>query len=75
MIEHKCLSCNRKTLSIYCEQHYLLKEARYAIYDLENDHYKNESEKEFFIELAITRLIDLAKYALKKETTFLIENR
>jgi hypothetical protein len=53
----KCLICKKSTLGWYCEEHYLKKEARYALYDLEH----NKGNK-LLQQMALDRLINLAKF-------------
>jgi len=50
----------------YCPEHYLLKEAGYAVYGLEHDdHYATEGGKEFIQKMAVEQLIKYAKYKLR----------
>ena len=49
-----------------CSEHcYLLKEARYAVYDLTNSkHYSSEGDRKRFRKFAVERLINLANFEL-----------
>ena len=62
---HPCLRCDHPTLTWYCEEHYLEKEANYAIYDLEHDeHYASEADKKSFRVAAVNKLLAYAKFKI-----------
>ena len=62
-----CSSIKTTNTSCCSEHCYLLKEARYAVWDLTNEqHYISVGDKGMFIKLAIERLLNLANFELAK---------
>ena len=67
----KCLVTNcKKTITSgwYCYRHHLIKEARYALNDLDPEkQWINKKTAEGFRQLAIKRLVNLATYMIDQE--------
>ena len=52
----KCLVCGKPTITCYCRYHYLMKEAGYALNDLDPDKkWASKKDKTFFQKMALAR--------------------